>query len=182
MWFDRLTILKYCSHHIVVFAASHSDLLAYIFLVMYVIVSDNIPKQISEMKKPVGAGIILLNDKNQILLILRDNNPGIPYPNMWDLPGGHVEDGENPEQAIRREMREELELELGEISLFKEYHHQAFDEYVFLKKIELDPSAMIFHEGQRLSYFNCNEIKRLHLAYSYDTILQEFFDSSRFSR
>lgn len=30
------------------------------------------------------------------------------YPDCWDLPGGHVEDGESPAAALRRELREEL--------------------------------------------------------------------------
>ncbi len=77
-------------------------------------------------QKPIGVGIILLNSKNKILLILRDNNPSIPYPNFWDLPGGHLEGSETPEQTIRREMMEELELDLGEIILFREYHHEDF--------------------------------------------------------
>ena len=30
------------------------------------------------------------------------------YPDIWDLPGGHVEDGETPEDALVRELQEEL--------------------------------------------------------------------------
>lgn len=30
------------------------------------------------------------------------------YPDVWDLPGGHVEDGEEPRAALVRELREEL--------------------------------------------------------------------------
>ncbi len=34
-----------------------------------------------------GVKFALLVGKN-ILVILRDNKPGIPWPNMWELPGG----------------------------------------------------------------------------------------------
>ena len=30
------------------------------------------------------------------------------YPDVWDLPGGHIEDGESPEETVRRELLEEL--------------------------------------------------------------------------
>ena len=34
--------------------------------------------------------MFFLNPRGEVLLLLRDNKPGIPYPNTWDLPGGHV--------------------------------------------------------------------------------------------
>jgi len=34
------------------------------------------------------------------------------YPDVWDLFGGHVEEGESLEEALRREAREELDVEL----------------------------------------------------------------------
>jgi 8-oxo-dGTP diphosphatase len=35
------------------------------------------------------------------------------YPDVWDFPGGHVEPEEGPEEALRREILEELGVELG---------------------------------------------------------------------
>ena len=35
------------------------------------------------------------------------------YPDVWDLPGGHVEDGESPQGALRRELSEELGVDIG---------------------------------------------------------------------
>ena len=68
--------------------------------------------------KRQGSSIIFINDNNEILLFLRDDKPSIPFPNMWDLPGGHVEENETPEQSIVREMKEELELDIKECELF----------------------------------------------------------------
>ena len=36
----------------------------------------------------------------------------------WDIPGGHIDPGETPEQTVRRELMEEAAVELGAIRLF----------------------------------------------------------------
>ncbi|MBW2556820.1 MAG: NUDIX domain-containing protein, partial [Deltaproteobacteria bacterium] len=64
--------------------------------------------------KRKGTSIIFVNDQRKVLLLLRDDKLTIPYPNMWDVPGGHVDDGETPEQCIVREMKEEMDLTLEE--------------------------------------------------------------------
>lgn len=46
-----------------------------------------------------GAKIALLKD-DQILSILRDDIPTIPFPNTWDLPGGGREGEETPFDCV----------------------------------------------------------------------------------
>lgn len=56
-----------------------------------------------------GTKVALLLD-NQVVTILRDDKPNIPYPNMWDFPGGEREIGETPFACLKREVWEELGL------------------------------------------------------------------------
>lgn len=58
-----------------------------------------------------GCKIALICD-GRILTILRDDKPTIPYPNMWDLPGGGREGNETPFECVAREVYEELSIQL----------------------------------------------------------------------
>lgn len=54
---------------------------------------------------PVPAAIALIVHRGRVLLARRARPP---YAGTWDLPGGFVEAGETPEQALVRELREEI--------------------------------------------------------------------------
>lgn len=113
--------------------------------------------------KRKGCSIIFINDQRQILLFLRDDAPDIPYPDMWDVPGGHIEQGETPEQCIVREMKEEINLDLEEFQLFSIIEFTDRIEYTFWGKANLDISRIQLNEGQRLKWFTENEAKNTEL-------------------
>ncbi|MFC5263545.1 NUDIX domain-containing protein [Kribbella qitaiheensis] len=56
--------------------------------------------------------------EGQVLLVHRSPDRRA-YPNVWDLPGGHVETGESELTALVRELHEELGVEIapGSVSL-----------------------------------------------------------------
>ena len=64
------------------------------------------------------AQVLLFDRDNRLLIYLRDNKPEIPFPNHWDFFGGHVEVGETPEQALVREVKEELGIEFTGVGIF----------------------------------------------------------------
>lgn len=53
----------------------------------------------------IAAGLICSQGR---LLLGKRSGSRKAYPGVWDLPGGHVETGETVEQALVRELREEL--------------------------------------------------------------------------
>ena len=130
--------------------------------------------------KRKGTSIIFVNDQHQVLLFLRDDKPTIPYPNMWDVPGGHVDDGETPEQCIVREMKEEMDLTLEEFERFSIMEFTDRVEYTFWKRADLEIKKIDLQEGQRLKWFAELEAKNTMLAYGFNEIIDDFFKKAPF--
>lgn len=67
-----------------------------------------------------GVPAIIRNSRGEILLGKRDKTMPC-YPNLWGLPGGVIEYGETIEQAIKREIKEELGVDSEFIKYGKPY-------------------------------------------------------------
>ena len=130
--------------------------------------------------KRKGTSIIFVNDQRKVLLLLRDDKPTIPYPNMWDVPGGHVDDGETPEQCIVREMKEEMDLTLEEFERLSVMEFTDRVEYTFWKRVNLDIEKIDLREGQRLRWFTELEARNSKLAYGFNEIIDDFFKKAPF--
>ena len=124
-----------------------------------------------------GASIIIHDGRGSVLLFLRDDIPAIPYPGMWDLPGGHIEPGETPYECIVREMMEEIETDVGECGLFRVYSFSDRREHVFMLQRELRVRETVLHEGQMLRWFTKRETEETALAYGFNRVLSEWFEA-----
>ena len=69
---------------------------------------------------PVASGVIVKN--NKILIGLRAE--GDSGAGMWEFPGGKIELNESSENAIKREMREELDIEVTVNQKIMKYSHR----------------------------------------------------------
>ncbi|MFQ6551206.1 NUDIX domain-containing protein [Aestuariibius insulae] len=103
---------------------------------------------------------------DKLVVILRDDRADIPYPNMWDFPGGGRERLETPEETAIRETREEIGLSLeaeqlvGRSDYFTERGNRLFFFAVHLSA-EASHSLALGDEGQRLELVSAEEFLAL---------------------
>jgi 8-oxo-dGTP pyrophosphatase MutT (NUDIX family) len=65
------------------------------------------------MAEAIVAGVMI---KDGRILLCHRSADRQWYPDVWDLPGGHVELGESPTEALRRELAEELGVSVHSLS------------------------------------------------------------------
>jgi NAD+ diphosphatase len=64
--------------------------------------------------KPTASGLVV-DDEGRILLARRARDPD---KGLWDLPGGFLNEGEDPRDALRRELMEETSLDVEPLEFF----------------------------------------------------------------
>lgn len=133
----------------------------------------------------IGA-IILENLQGELLLYLRDDKPTIPFPNHWDLFGGHVEEGEEPLETLMRELDEELEFDKSKLTEIKFYKNVVVDgaqdayaneKYIYTGILDQPESELkLIEDGQKLQFFGPDEIKDLKIANILKDVLLEYLN------
>jgi 8-oxo-dGTP diphosphatase len=106
------------------------------------------------MKDYTGVKIaLIIND--QLVMIKRDDKPGLRFANMWDFPGGGRELDENPLECAKREIAEELSIKIKEQDVtwqktFPAINNPNLTAYFFVAKISTSDAKMIKlgNEGQ----------------------------------
>lgn len=63
------------------------------------------------MKLQVGVKLLIKNNKGLYLLVRRSNP--LPDGTEWDIPGGRIEPSESLQEALSRELKEEIGIELN---------------------------------------------------------------------
>lgn len=76
----------------------------------------------------VSAAGIITNNKGEVLLLNHVMRP----VSGWGIPGGFLENGEQPEAAFRREIKEETGIEVGNVTIYRARTFKRHIEIIFL--------------------------------------------------
>ena len=103
----------------------------------------------------------IITQNNEFLFQLRDNRPGIPYPNQWSFFGGEIELGESPWKALQREIMEELCWHPDRGRYLYQWDNLDRPEYslhFFALEFKGRREGLILKEGQDLEWFTVEKI------------------------
>lgn len=111
--------------------------------------------------QPVEVAIAILHQDNKFLMQLRDNIPGILYPGYWGLFGGHIEPGETPHEAVKREVLEEITYELPpKFSEFGIYPDENVLRHVFHAPLSVGLNQLVLNEGWDMGLVSPEDVYR----------------------
>ena len=122
-----------------------------------------------------GVSAILINGRGQILLQQRDDNPAIRYPGHWSLFGGTIEDGESAATAVAREVREEIDFEMKNFGLFREFVQNNKREFAFVGELSAELNGLTLSEGQGMNLFYPSQLRELMIRPDDKETLREYF-------
>lgn len=134
------------------------------------------------------AGVLLVDPAGRLLLQLRDRDAPT-HPGKWSILGGHIESGEDPEAAARREILEESGLRLdGPLPLF---HHELaprdppllgmIERFIYCAATPATQDEVICGEGAAIRFMRPGELAGLDMVVSARRIVQAFIGSAQYA-
>ena len=131
--------------------------------------------------------VLLIDPQGRILLMERDEFAP-RAPNQWGMVGGHVEDGEDFEAAIYRELEEETGLTppAGSLILWKsgEFRYSDADEpyayHVYVGKTGAADADIVVGEGRQIVFVEPSRVPGLDKAESCAHFVPAFLASAEY--
>lgn len=100
---------------------------------------------------------LIVAEDGRLLLQLRDNRPDVVNGGRWGFFGGHLEPGESPEQALLRELDEELDWRPRHFELYRTRDvadgERRVRSHAFAAHLDVPLEALTQREGEAMALF-----------------------------
>jgi 8-oxo-dGTP pyrophosphatase MutT (NUDIX family) len=106
----------------------------------------------------VEVALAMLEREGRWLMQLRDQTSSIVAPGCWGLFGGHLDPGETPEQALRRELLEEISWQPPALEPVMVHHIHRRTAHVFRAELPIPLTQLQLLEGQDMALVSTEEL------------------------
>lgn len=108
----------------------------------------------------VEVALAMVEKEGQWLLQLRDDLEWIVAPGCWGLFGGHLEPDESPEEALRRELREEISWRPGPVQHRFTHRNAERVLHFFFTTLQEPLESLCLREGQDMALVSLEELRQ----------------------
>lgn len=126
--------------------------------------------------KNIKSSVIICDIDGNILLQKRDEEP---ERDKWVLFGGSVEPRETEDEAVKREIYEELKYKIKRLSFFKRYNYGDVEQPIYIAEEPVSLNDLTLCEGIDMKFFKPEEINFLDIGFNYKKIILEYLSSKR---
>ena len=127
------------------------------------------------------ATVLLVDPRGWLLLQERDEHAPID-PDRWGLVGGHVEEGEDLEHAVHRELAEETGLTGHELTRWRRFIVHGEDEMtVYAGGTTVTDGDVVCGEGRQIVFVEPGIATGLHLTRAAEVVVPEFLRSELYA-
>ena len=124
------------------------------------------------------AGIIT-DVRGRVLLARRTQ--GRDLAGLWEFPGGKIDPGETPSQALRRELEEELGIRVEIGGLYSEtlyrYEFGRIRQYTYWVELSVLPDGLQLYEHQAIAWVTPDELPQYEFAGADCAVLEKLIQS-----
>ena len=112
--------------------------------------------------KVVAAVIKAVNKNGEDIIFATQRGYG-EFKDGWEFPGGKIEEGETPQEALRREIMEELDTEIsvGELIDTIEYDYPTFHLSMYCFWCEVIKGNLVLKEAEDAKWLKKNELDKV---------------------
>lgn len=118
-------------------------------------------------KFPISIKAIIIDD-NKVLCLKNEREE-------WDFPGGKLDFNEGVEECLKREVKEEVNLEIKNLNILKPFNLKFNNIPVFIlvysANISCDSSINISYEHSEYNFFSKSEIINLNMPQDYKNLI-----------
>ena len=125
----------------------------------------------------ISVSAIIVREKDDKVFVGRRKENKEFSPGLWETVGGRVEKGENIEEALKREVREELNVGIKSFKFFGDYEYRGYNRLfkTFIVELEREP-APNEPDFEEWGWFSKEEIEERNFAANCKERIIDYFN------